>query len=85
MSNQKELPKYLCQKRVWALKIAKIEKGTNETAIITPAEEGYGSFSVPIDYILSHAPREGGYYIQCKDGSISFCSAEEFEKNYVRA
>lgn len=90
-----ELPRYVCHKEVWALKIAKIEPscgdrpaGPNEEtdggAIITPADAGYAPFKVEFDYVRKHQPKAGGYYVVYKDGYKSFSPAEAFEEGYTR-
>jgi hypothetical protein len=87
--NQREMPKYKCHKKVWALKIGKIEKAKQEnretdgSAIITPVEEGYAPFRVEHDYLRKHNPQVGGYYVVYKDGYKSYSPAQAFEKGYT--
>ena len=95
-----ELPKYVCHKEVWALKIAKIQAarpdgpyhvacGKNEetdgSAMITPENEKYPPFHVSREYMQKHSPVEGGYYVQYEDGYKSFLPAEAFEDGYSLA
>jgi cytochrome oxidase assembly protein ShyY1 len=93
-SAQREMPKYQSHKKVWALKIAKIdrdidaakeqERETDGSAIITPADEGYGAFTVDGQYMHKHNPQVGGYYVVYQDGYKSFSPAEAFEDGYTR-
>lgn len=78
----REMPSYLCHKRVWALKIAEVEPHSLG-AKITPAEEGYAPFSVDIAYVSKHVPEVGGYYVVYDDGYKSFSPAEAFEAGYT--
>ena len=87
---QREMPRYKCHKEVWALKIAGIKRDgegenreTDGSAIITPADEGYGPFKVDFEYMRKHKPVVGGYYVVYKDGYKSFSPAEAFEDGYT--
>lgn len=89
--NAREMPRYKCHKQVWALKIAKIvrdgegeDRETDESAMITPAEEGYAPFKVDHAYMRKHNPQVGGYYVVYKDGYESWSPASEFEDGYTR-
>lgn len=91
MTEVAEMPKYKCQKEVWALKIAHIERRRlkeNEeddgAMLIMPADHGYGSFWVDADFVRKHGPHVGGYYVVYKDGYKSFSPAEAFEEGYTR-
>jgi hypothetical protein len=79
------LPRYICNKQVWALKIKEITpRWTDGTgAIITPEEKGYAPFEVSQEYMQKHQPRVGGYWVQYKDGYTSFSPAQAFEEGYV--
>ena len=84
------MPRYQCHKKVWALKIKKIQvHGRDETysdagATITPEEEGYGDFEVSYAWVYKHQPKVGGYYICYEDGYASFSPAGPFEEGYTR-
>ncbi len=92
MSGQRQMPRYRCHKEVWALKIAEIKldgegelnRETDGSAVITPAEEGYGPFKVDSDYMRKHKPQIGGYYVVYKDGYTSFSPADAFEDGYTK-
>ena len=85
----REMPKYLCHKTVWALKIGRLAK-SNEGEntewdgkwIITPDNKEFGSFEVEYDYVKKHNPQVGGYYVVYKGGYQSFSPAEDFESGY---
>lgn len=98
---QRELPRYKCHKEVWALKIKAVDfdyeaasqmnRETDGSATITPAEEGYAPFKVSQEYVSKHfrfLPRPqivGGYYVLYSDGYQSFSPARAFEEGYTRA
>lgn len=89
-----EMPKYQSHKKVWALKIAKIEndtdlaskenRETDGSAMITPEDAGYGAFKVDNAYLKKHTPEVGGYYVVYEDGYKSFSPAKAFEDGYTR-
>jgi len=89
-----ELPKYECHKIVHAIKIRTIvydadtatkeSRETDGSALLYPAEEGYGPINVNYDYVKKHKPQAGGYYVVYKDGYKSFSPAEAFEDGYTR-
>ena len=91
---EREMPKYVCHKQVWALKIAKLEldialaaaedRETTGGAWITPTDEGYAKFHVDALYVAKHNPREGGYYVVYADGYASFSPAAAFEDGYTK-
>jgi len=95
MSTEREMPKYQSHKRVWALKIRKIEELPNPDssgnsaaasygAIITPAEDGFAPFEVSAEYMMKHKPKVGGYYVVYPDGYKSWSPAGAFESGYTR-
>jgi hypothetical protein len=79
MDADSEMPRYQCHKKVWALKIEKIEG-----VMITPSDRGYARFEVDDAYILKHKPQVGGYYVVYDDGYKSFSPAKAFEEGYTR-
>jgi len=89
--DETEMPRYQCHKKVWALKIAAIERdGVGEdresdgSAMITPLEAGYAPFRVDHDYMRKHKPEIGGYYVVYDDGYKSWSPAKAFEEGYTR-
>ena len=83
MNAQRELPRYQCHKKVWALKIKEIV-GVDGGAEITPEEKGYAAFPVSLEYVNKHNPHVGGYYVVYQDGYKSFSPAEAFEEGYTK-
>lgn len=88
----RQMPKYKCHKEVWALKIVKIvrdgegeDRETDGSAIITPAEDGYGAFRVNNEYMRKHNPEVGGYYVLYADNYASYSPAKVFEEGYTKA
>ncbi len=82
-----EMPKYVCHKEVWALKIKSIDhdnavSGGPNKATITPEEDGYAPFEVDAAYMEKHKPVVGGYYVMYKGGYKSFSPAKAFEDGY---
>jgi hypothetical protein len=85
-----EMPKYQCHKRVWALKIAKVEdptkpdEETDGSRILHFEDAGYAPRRVARDYVRKHNPQVGGYFVVYKDGYESWSPAKEFEEGYTR-
>ena len=85
MNVSREMPKYECHKKVWALKIKRIYLADNDAgAEITPEEDGYAPFVVPQEYMDKHKPEVGGYYVVYEGGYKSFSPAIAFESGYTR-
>lgn len=84
----REMPKYQCHKKVWALKIAglqstaKPDEESDGSLLCTPADAGYGVFKLDAAYCNKHKPKVGGYYVVYDDGYKSFSPAEAFESGY---
>lgn len=77
-----ELPKYLCHKKVWALKIASIRLDSLGVYILKPEDPQYAEFPLTEEYVTKHKPVEGGYYVVYEDGYKSFSPADAFEGGY---
>ena len=81
-----EMPKYICHKQVWALKIKEIKPIDSDGGIeITPEDEGYAPFYMDGEYAGKHNPEAGGYYVVYKGGYTSFSPSEAFEEGYTKA
>lgn len=85
MTAQREMPQYQSHKKVWALKIKRVELRPANGHIIHPEDEGYAPFEVSDEYIQKHNPQAGGYYVVYKDGYQSWSPAEAFESGYTTA
>lgn len=83
----REMPRYISQKLVWALKIASIDQAPADRDrvnasgdwLLIPAEPGYAPITVSHDWILKHRPQAGGYFVTYQDGYRSYSPAEAFE------
>ncbi len=79
-----EMPRYQCHKKVWALKIAKIQQGDDRDTFLTMHfVEKFSPITMDLDWFMKHNPEEGGYYVVYQDGYKSFSPAEAFEGGYT--
>ena len=85
MAVAREMPKYVCHKEVWALKIkgVMIERRINGDMTLSFFEDGYAPIVVSKEYREKHKPVAGGYYVVYKDGYKSFSPAEAFKAGYT--
>lgn len=84
MSTTREMPKYVCHKEVWALKISEIvEGGKGNEVLLKFSEDGYAPICVDFDWYYKHKPQAGGYYVVYQDGYASFSPAGPFESGYT--
>lgn len=84
----REMPRYECHKRVYALKINQIRRVPSGNATVThsivPADDGFAPFEVSLEYVNKHNPQAGGYYVVYDDGYTSYSPAKAFEDGYKR-
>lgn len=84
MAVGREMPRYVCHKQVWALKIASVQEGTrNDAVLLTFHDDGYAPVHVDFDWYYRHKPEAGGYYVVYKDGYKSYSPAKAFEDGYA--
>ena len=86
MSASAEMPKYLCHKEVWALKILEL-RGTFTITRDSPSlvvEEPFAPIFPGQAYFTRHNPQPGGYFVRCEDGYESYSPAKAFEEDYER-
>ena len=85
MNASREMPRYLCHKKVWALKIAGVEM-REDGADVYPDEDGYAPFEVGLDWLDRFKPINGdcGYYVVYDDGYASWSPTKAFEEGYER-
>lgn len=85
MTVNREMPRYICHKQVWALKIESVQEGVKDknSVLLTFADEGYAPIHVDFDWYYRHKPEAGGYYVVYKDGYKSFSPAAAFEDGYT--
>ena len=79
-----EMPKYLCSKTVWALKIKRVDINHQGKALLLIEDEGFSPVEVSKEYVDKHQPVEGGYYVVYVGGYKSFSPADAFEAGYER-
>lgn len=79
-----EMPRYVCHKQVWALKIKEIKLAAAGPHLIVPEEPGYAAIEISDEWLRKHEPVVGGYYVAYKDGYRSFSPAVAFEEGYAR-
>ena len=88
MNASREMPKYVCHKKVWALKIKAVAQGTQPTDLpggswmLHPADDGYGPLEVSHEWYAKHKPEAGGYFVVYDDGYKSYSPAAAFESGY---
>lgn len=82
MSTYREMPKYQCHKKVWALKIKEIQDDKATQPTLAFHEVGYAPISVDWDWYYKHKPEAGGYYVVYEDGYKSFSPEKVFEEGY---
>lgn len=85
----RQMPRYQCHKKVWALKIAALQPPMTPdlegvVLMMTPADHGYGTIRLSTEYVSKHKPEVGGYYVQYEDGYLSYSPASAFEAGYTR-
>lgn len=89
MSNvpQVEMPRYVCHKKVWALKIRSIinspPNSPEGSAALEMHDAGFAPVTVDVEYMTKHKPQAGGYYVVYPDGYKSFSPAKAFEEGYT--
>lgn len=84
MTASREMPKYKCHKKVWALKIKGIIDNKATTPELAFEDEDYAPLSVDWDWYYRHKPQAGGYYVVYADGYKSYSTAQAFESGYTR-
>lgn len=84
---QREMPRYLCHKKVWALQIADLEISPEDgRAKITPKDDGYAPFMAAPGWGSRYhgGAEDQGYYIVYDDGYASWSPTKAFEDGYER-
>lgn len=76
-SCQIEMPRYMLQRKVWALKIKEV---INQT--IVPENTRYAPFGVSTRYLEENKPVAGGYFVMYEGGYKTFYAADIFETDY---
>lgn len=85
-----EMPCYQSHKKVWALKIERIERHDSGSAHLHFApidgfeRRAFEPIEVPLYFMTKHDPQPGGYFVVYEDGYTSFSPAGPFEAGYTR-
>jgi len=89
----RDLPLYVCHKKVRALKLQKVkidgpiprnQESDGMSATLVPVEKGFKAVRVTKGYLEKHNPRAGGYYVLYQDGYKSYSPADAFEGGYTK-
>ena len=87
----REMPRYQCHKKVWALKIRDVRQAPPDQErvnlggdwLLIPENAEYGPIVVGHEnYYVKHNPQPGGYYVVYEDGYKSYSPAKAFEDGY---
>lgn len=90
---QREMPRYQCHKKVWALKIADVKevgrRAPNGELVeivkeLSFEDSGFVPIRVDARWYDKHRPTPGGYYVRYEDGYESYSPAKAFEDGYTR-
>ena len=79
-----ETPKYICHKKVGALKIKSIKQSNDEGTGILSFYGSKQKKEVSAEWLLKNNPQVDGYFVIYEDGYESFSPAEPFESGYVK-
>lgn len=82
----REMPRYECHKKVWAIKIAAVEIHQDKSATIAPSDDGYAVFKTAPAWAerFKSTADDPGYYVVYEDGFASWSPSKAFEAGYVR-
>lgn len=86
MNASREMPRYQSHKKVWALRIAGIEIKEDGSAVIAPADDGYGTLTTKPGYNerFKGSDEDTGYYVMYEGGYESWSPTDAFESGYTR-
>lgn len=83
MSEDREMPRYLCHKEVQALEIASV-RSSGLGMYATFAEEGWPERYLRAELIARHKPVPGDFLVVYKDGYESISPGDVFREGYTR-
>lgn len=80
-----EMPRYTCHKKVWALRIKRVDYHDDKWWI-TPQDEGYAKFEAPDGWAarFKGTPDDRGVYVVYPDGYASWSPTKAFDEGYTR-
>jgi hypothetical protein len=82
---QREMPRYISHKRVWALEIDTVRHPDVSGACrLTFRDKGYAPIVPPAETFLRYKPVPGDFYVVYADGYKSFSPRKAFVEGYVR-
>src|SRR5258707_1011441 len=83
---QREMPRYVSHKKVWALEIATVATYPDQSHKLSFADDGYASLEIPAssDLFARYQPRGGDFYVVYADGYKSFSPRKAFLEGYTR-
>ncbi len=87
MDDQKLLegiPKYKCHKEVGALKIKGVGRTAKGSVLHFEDPIAHPMRVLPRNFMATHNPKKGGYWVRDEDGYESFSPQEAFESSYTR-
>jgi hypothetical protein len=86
---QREMPRYVSHKQVWALEIAEVMTPTSpaeqhepQPRRVTFKEPGYAAVFLPGEMFTRYVPVPGDFYVVYADGYKSFSPREAFVDGY---
>lgn len=81
-----EMPKYKSHKTVHALKIANVQINLDQSAMVTPVDEGFAPFEAPQGWgtRFKGGGEDFGYYVVYDDGYASWSPTKAFEDGYTQ-
>jgi hypothetical protein len=82
MGSAMEMPRYQSHKKVWALKIKKVDVGGLHSRMFFE-ENGYAPTTVETAMFARYTPIRGDYYVVYDDGYKSISPAKAFEEGYT--
>ena len=77
---EKEMPRYISHKRVWALEIKSADALTCK---LTFSEQGYAPIKTDAEMWSRYKPVAGDFYVQYADGYKSFSPRKAFLEGYT--
>ncbi|RUV08001.1 hypothetical protein EOA79_02310 [Mesorhizobium sp. M1A.F.Ca.IN.020.03.2.1] len=82
MATDREMPRYQCHKKVWALKIERVD----ESQTLYPVDKGYAPIRVSDEWLERYrgSDQDPGYYVVYDDGFSSWSPTKAFEGGYTR-
>jgi len=91
MSVERQMPRYICHKRVWALEIASVgnysytqEPTPNHALVREVCFADQTNAKIPDEVFRRYVPQPGDFYIVYEDGYKSFSPRKQFLDGYVR-